>query len=422
MPDASPTGPRLVSLDQFRGYTVLAMLLVNFVGSYEATHYQLRHYNTFCSYADTIMPQFFFAVGFAFRLTFVRRIRTHGATEAYLRVARRLFGLVLVALAIYTLGFVHMLVVRTQIWDQMHELSALGVFKLLLKKYWFQTLTHIAATSLWILPVIRYQAGVRIAFMLASAALHMFLSHMFNFSWVNGQADGIAGIDGGPLGFLTWTIPMIVGTLCCDAIVDTKGKPRLLALACYAIGLMALGYLFSCGSKLYDIPAASIDLQSTEQLSPQPVLPSPEALKTAQLKIRQGDWSELLVEPPFVPPPHPEGEIFLSYQYRMWNYWMMSQRVGTISYLTFSTGFSLFVYVLFYWCCDLLGMQLGVFRTFGTNALAAYVLHIIAGIVIKSFLPRDASALYLWTGCIVFLGINYIMVRKLEKKQIFIKV
>ena len=134
---------------------------------------------------------------------------------------------------------------------------------------------------------------------------------MFNFSWVNGQLDGIAGIDGGPLGFLTWTIPAIVGTLSCDAILGTKGRSQLLALALCSVGLMGLGYMFSCGSKFYDVPAGRVDLQSTEQFSPQPILPSQETMTTACMNIRQGNWSELLVEPPFVPPRHPEGEINL---------------------------------------------------------------------------------------------------------------
>ena len=37
-----------------------------------------KHHNTYCSYADTIMPGFFFAVGFAFRLTLLRRRRSAG--------------------------------------------------------------------------------------------------------------------------------------------------------------------------------------------------------------------------------------------------------------------------------------------------------------------------------------------------------
>ncbi len=41
------------------------MFVVNFVGGFASTHWLLKHHNTFSSYADTIMPQFFFAVGAA---------------------------------------------------------------------------------------------------------------------------------------------------------------------------------------------------------------------------------------------------------------------------------------------------------------------------------------------------------------------
>ena len=73
MATVKPATNRIASLDQFRGYTVAGMFLVNFVGSFAVTPLILKHHNTYCSYADTIMPQFFFAVGFAFRLTFGRR-------------------------------------------------------------------------------------------------------------------------------------------------------------------------------------------------------------------------------------------------------------------------------------------------------------------------------------------------------------
>ena len=68
----SGVAARLVSLDQFRGYTVLGMFVVNFLGAFTATPALLKHHNTYFSYADSIMPQFFFAVGFAYRLTFLR--------------------------------------------------------------------------------------------------------------------------------------------------------------------------------------------------------------------------------------------------------------------------------------------------------------------------------------------------------------
>ena len=82
MPNRQTTAGRIASLDQFRGYTVAGMFLVNFLGAFRGHAALLKHHNTFCSYADTIMPQFFFAVGFAFRLTFGRRAQTEGLAAA----------------------------------------------------------------------------------------------------------------------------------------------------------------------------------------------------------------------------------------------------------------------------------------------------------------------------------------------------
>ena len=95
---------------------------------------------------------------------------------------------------------------------------------------------HIAVTSLWILPVIRASAGVRVAYMIASAALQVLLSYWFYFDWVH-----TGGIDGGMLGFLAWTIPTIVGTLACDAVTAADGRPRLAKMIVWSIVLMAAG-------------------------------------------------------------------------------------------------------------------------------------------------------------------------------------
>ena len=62
---------RIDSIDQFRGYTVAGMIVVNFLGVCYMTSEPaiLRHHNTYFSYADTIMPSFMFACGFSYRLT-----------------------------------------------------------------------------------------------------------------------------------------------------------------------------------------------------------------------------------------------------------------------------------------------------------------------------------------------------------------
>ncbi len=413
MSTAEPSKRRIASLDQFRGYTVLGMFLVNFVGSFEASHWLLRHHNVFCSYADTIMPQFFFAVGFAYRLTFCRRIESSGTPAAYFRMVRRLLGLMLVSLIVYTVG------ARAEKWELLTEMGVWEALRGPLKSTWFQTLMHIAVTSLWVLPVVRARASVRIAFLLGSAGLHVLLSYVFYFHWINnGQPNGI---DGGPLGFLTWTIPTIVGTLAYDVIARQEGRRRLLPLLGWSVLLMAVGYMFSCGTRFYDVSAASSARSSSSKLAAGPVVPTTEQISGARRKLTGGHAWQLLAEPPFVPPPSPDGQIGQSHQLRKWNYWMMSQRSGTLSYQTFAAGFSLAVFVLFYVCCDRYGWQLGVLRTFGTNALAAYVLHMMVEGAVKPFIPRDAPAWYMWGGCAVFMGITYLLVRSLQQRNIYLK-
>ncbi|MGD9720382.1 MAG: hypothetical protein AB7O59_06880 [Pirellulales bacterium] len=429
MAQARPATTRIASLDQFRGYTVAGMFLVNFLGAYAATPLLLKHHNTFCSYADTIMPQFFFAVGFAFRLTFGRRAQSEGLAAAYVHVVRRLLGLALVAIVVYDVPQV----ART--WTQFVAHGGWEAFRTAISasvKTWFQTLMHIAVTSLWITPVIRSSALVRIAYMVASAALHLALSHWFYYEWVQTR-----GIDGGVLGFLIWTIPTILGTLACDAVVAVDGRPRVAKVFVWGAVLMAAGWLLSCGTTLYDIgdanvaetpaPAATNDAATADrpaqpaatnqaetaavadsdpgkEWAVDPVIPSAARIESHVLR---------LAEPPFVPPPPP--------QLREENYWMMSQRGGTLSYHVFAGGLSLALYAVFYIICDVWGWQLAMFRTFGVNALAGYVLHGMVDGAVSSYVPRDSPGWYVTAAFCVFFGITWLFLRHLEKSGIYLK-
>jgi predicted acyltransferase len=522
------TKPRLASLDQFRGYTVAGMFLVNFLGGYQAWMPPiLLHHHNYCSYADTIMPQFLFAVGFAMRLSFGRHVQTEGLKGGYWRMVRRIVGLFLVCFAIYTSGR------AVANWNELVGRGTWDVVWPYLKREWVQTLGHIALTSLWILPVIRARGGVRIAFALLSGAAHVVLSHWFNYHWTNTDPNGV---DGGPLGFLTWTIPAILGTLTCDVIVDAPGRPPLARLTFAALLIMAVGYVFSCGTRLYDLSPAQLvrlkedrkaqeeekhkiddqlkaiktridahwkDIKKTEDevtelrrarlqkavaesmaapgnaersrrelideaernMRPAPA-DSPLGQREAKLQtLHQGDaeaialesqivglraklrtfidvklapspvippeeawrgrtWSTLLAEPPFVQPPADDPRVDAPPydMHRYWNYWMMTQRGGSLSYLTFGAGFSLLVYVLFYVLSDRLGLRVGVFRTFGTNALAAYILEGIVGSAVKDFIPRDAPQWYTIGGFCVFFYLVWLFVRTMEKNKIYLRV
>ncbi|HEX4071342.1 MAG TPA: heparan-alpha-glucosaminide N-acetyltransferase domain-containing protein, partial [Planctomycetaceae bacterium] len=91
-------------MDQFRGYTVAGMFLVNFLGGYAAIHSVLKHNNNYFSYADSIMPSFMFAVGFSFRLTYLRRRAQSSRLPTVWTYVRRSLALIVVSLVMYGFG------------------------------------------------------------------------------------------------------------------------------------------------------------------------------------------------------------------------------------------------------------------------------------------------------------------------------
>jgi predicted acyltransferase len=349
---------RIVSLDQFRGYTVAAMVLVNFIASYkQAVHPVMLHHNTYCSYPDTIMPQFFFAVGFAYRLTLIRRLKSAGGPTAYWAVLRRNLGLILLGIVVYHLGG------KVESWEELKSLGFSGFIAQAFRREPFETLVHIALASLWVVPVIAAEPAFRIVYMILSGCLHLVLSNWFYFDW----AWNVPVIDGGPLGFLSWTIPILVGSLAYDLVAEAR-PGRVARLLGWSCALMAVGYLIT-------------------------------------------GLDGALDPPPFVQPA--EGTTV--------NMWTMSQRAGSVSYLTFAAGFSTAVYALFVVLCDIGSLQVGLFRTFGQNALAVYILHEMVASAVKPYVPGDAPGWFVTLAFLLDFGICYLFSRHLEKHQLFLR-
>jgi predicted acyltransferase len=387
---------RLASLDQYRGYTVLGMFLVNFVGFYQATPAILRHHNTYCSYADTIMPQFFFAVGYAYRLTLLRRLATDGAWQTYWKFVRRSLGLILIGVVIYHLDG------GAKNWADLKALGFVGFLKTAFQRSAVQTLVHIGLTTLWVMPVMAARSWALVAYACASGALHFGLSWGFYYEWVMRRP----GIDGGLLGFMTWAIPLLAGALAYDMMQrrprvsadnqEPAKDPRVSAAApivwrplCgWGIALMVAGYGLSCLSLV--TPPANM-----------PIGP-----KVAPDSV-QG--SRIFVEPPFVPPSRPV------------NIWTMSQRAGSVSYLTFGAGLSMALFGLFVVLCDIGGVQFGFLRTLGSNALAGYIIHDLVMDAMRPYTPRDSPLWFVSATFLLFLAITYTFVRYLERNQIYLR-
>jgi predicted acyltransferase len=341
-------GERITSLDQFRGYTVAGMFLVNFIGRFkESTHPLLLHHNTYCSYADVIMPHFLFAVGMALRLVMVRQVERHGRRSAMTRGLRRSLGLILFGFVFYTLDGSY------KTWASLQQLGIKGFFTESFFRAPFQALTHIGVTSLWVLPVITARLRWLALFALASGFLHVALSHAFWYDMVyHGKSTGI---DGGMLGFLTWTVCVAAGAAAYE-FRKMGARKSLRPLLMWGGTLMLVGYAISC-----------IGVGGT------------------------------LAPPPFWPPAmDADGNAIV-------DMWTMSQRAGSLSYLTFAAGFSFLTLALFVVISDLKKVSFALFTDLGQNALAAYVIHIIVMTAWRDFGPRDAPLWYAiaftFSGC-----------------------
>jgi hypothetical protein len=428
MADAAPS-PRIISLDQYRGYTVAGMVVVNYLGGFAVAHAVLEHHNTYFSYADTIMPGFHFAVGFALRLVLLKRIATVGRRIAYFSIVRRGLGLILLS-TVLEFASSHD---RFKHWSDLVQAGVWGALAGPLKLQFWETLAIIGVTSIWVLPVIAGSVRLRLAFLIACTGLHVVLCHWFYFDFMYARpnwldqywgATDVKGLDGGPLGFLAWTMPQLIGSFAYDCIVSGQKafkKQELTeetetfasvssAASCsffsffklliWSLILMLAGYGLSCLSMNYPRTQPS----STEE----------DQIKVAASPVILPAWTiGQLAEPPFVQPSANEQ--------RQLNYWLMNKRVVTLPFNLFSSGFSLAVYMFFVLLSDVGRVQIGLFRTLGTNALAAYVLHEMVNGAVHAFAPNDSPLWWVASTFAVYVGITYMFVRHLEKQGIFIR-
>ena len=469
-PETQSSKARIHSIDQFRGYTVLGMFVVNFLGHYPA-HYNYHHNDYFLSYADTIMPAFIFMVGVSFRVSLLRRLASTTFFRTYAGYFRRSLVLCLISIILNGVGqnfdeyqqfFVNPQTgeLAQSEWEQFRtgdaDLAIPPFFgdhvgkwaRLFAKSYVWETLAVIGLTQLLVLPFAHLRFRHRLAAMIAMGLGHVMLTAWFNWQFFYGYTlDGEyinpeAGLnnwmgqlwgtgsnrswDGGIFGILSWGATMLAGTLCYDLISGPNATQRVMNLLRWGAAFLIIGYGMSCLQTLYDIPqhadtntrhipaTADQRISNTHgrdkggfpfQLAASPVVPEWSAFRNRSV-------TSLLTELPFTARP----------ENRLVNYWMMSKRFASLSYVTTASGLSFIGIALFVLTADMLGWQFGILRTFGMNPLAAYVLHkMVLNGLMYSVIPHDAAPWLYWSGLLVFLAIVYGLVRGLEQQGVYIR-
>ena len=401
---------RITSMDQFRGFTVAGMFVVNFCGGLDAVPAVLKHHNTYFSLADTIMPSFMFACGFSYRLSMLRRFADLGTRAAYRHAIVRSLALVLVSLILFggeDLG---------GSFKSFHQFNGESIREFAaktLKADLWEVLAIIGVAQLLILPVIGKGPRARLATLALFLIGHGVLTYAFNWNFVHGRPNvfsdhwGAATArawDGGLFGPLMWAVPMLAGTLVFDLMSARSARSAAAWLLLCGCAVMGVGYLLSCGTRLYD--TAGLDPSTVATLDASPVIPPRSVLdgRTA---------ASLLAEPPFVPPPPDDV--------RRPNYWRMDKRIVSAGFTVFSTGYAIALYGLFVVLCDVASLQLGVFRTLGRNPLAAYIIHHLVEHTVLTVVPGDSPLWYDCAGLAVFLLITYLCVRYLEAHRLYLR-
>lgn len=393
--DINPLVGRIASMDQFRGYAVLGMFVVNFVASLAAISNQLKHNSLYFSLADSIMPSFLFAAGFSFRLTLLRRVDQPGRKWFRPTLIRSLM-LILVSMTYFGFGQ------RIPSWTALTSGSGWGFIAQTLKADLWNVLAIIGATQLLILPVVRSTPWVRILTAVAFIILHVLLSYSFNYEFVYGRPNamdawwGAAGTrawDGGFFGLLMWSVPMLAGTLAYDFVTTSKDKNSGAKLFCVGLGLMLAGYLLSCLGTLYQAKTLS------------PVLPPLG-------EIAQRFPHAMLADSPFDPP---------DLSIRAPNYWMMDKRAVSAPFILFSSGFAFAIYSLFVWVCDRQGLKWDYFRTLGQNPLAAYLLHYPIFKSVLAIVPKDAPLWWCLLGLSLYLAIMTLFLKFLDRHKLYLR-
>ena len=194
-------------MDQFRGFAILAMIFVNHVGDYDVMPWMFHHHEEGMAINDIVAPIFLFVVGMGFRLSFLRRIGKEGLAQARWAAAGRYIFITILGAAIY-------------------------------QGYWWDALTDIGLGGLIALWVIEKSAGARIATAFAYLALYQAVFSLTGYgAWVMQHS-----LNGGPLGPLSWSFMLLLGTVAFDLVAERDLGRIVRGCLAWGLGLCAAGW------------------------------------------------------------------------------------------------------------------------------------------------------------------------------------
>ncbi|MAT15000.1 MAG: hypothetical protein CMJ46_06995 [Planctomyces sp.] len=358
-------------------------------------------------------------------------------------------------------------------WSHIADVAAL-----VLKSDLWETLAVIGVTQLVVLPFIAIPFWGRFGVMVGMGLFHAWITHVFNWQFMFGYTEDSHYInlshglnnwmgeiwgtgrnrswDGGVFGVFAWAVIMLAGSLSYDIMKGETPKSNAVSLSIWGGCFVVIAYLLTCMSNFYDLPII-IEQENKEIIEANNFYSSPEEKEMPVERFlstldegKRAEVEALLIEPaeesqvqsgnargkaasPVVPPfsqlgSRPLSSLFAPLPfmkndpYELQNYWLIWKRVVTLPFCLFSAGFAFLVLALFVVLCDMYGLRVGVFRTFGMNPLAAYAIHeVVLHSLLPASLPEDSDPWLIVCSLLLFLLIVWGMVRSLEKQNIYVR-
>ncbi len=195
---------RILSIDVFRGFTILAMVLVNSIGSFKHTPSWSRHVIDYgLTYVDLVAPFFIFAIALTFKMSFEKHRKIEGSVHNFVRFLKRYAALI-------GIGMIGGCYVFTQdgvyfCWGVLQAIGLAGIFTLIF------------------IPIRRWYR-----LLIGLALLVVYQWFLLNFSLnIEGQeillTDYIYDdIHGGVLGSIGWGLMLLLSTVICGAFQNKK--------------------------------------------------------------------------------------------------------------------------------------------------------------------------------------------------------
>jgi predicted acyltransferase len=208
---------RISSIDQFRGFAILTMVLANYTGGVKLIPAWLKHAPDIgLTVNDLVAPFFIFAIGLTFGLSFQRRLARDGAGKTYGHFAIRYLALVGVG-ALMSAG------------ETAVGANPAGID--------WGVLQAIGVAGLLALGVIRLPALYR--WLIGAVVLVIYQIALDNFL----LDITLRSPHGGLFGSVSWGAMLILGTALADLFHDT-GKRKWFYWASLAVLIVGIGLAF----------------------------------------------------------------------------------------------------------------------------------------------------------------------------------